>query len=233
MEVSNHKDLTYTEVANAIRPGTRGPINQTMVEHRLSNIRQQKYQYYGGDRSVTESPFKPNGVRNQNFTSPNFLSNAVFYEPSKNLGISKHDMYKTTTNMLHSSSFDKLQAMRDMGDFRISGRKNNQNLKNMTTFDVEIGKNISDIYKQRLGNRSSSVAPARDNNIQLDISDKENAKYSKPQVKFDNNVQVPQKFNGESRNHNSQKPLARSETVPALRPQMSTEAHGKGRIYNN
>lgn len=63
MEFGNHKDLTYTEVANAIRPDAKGPINKTLVENRLNHIQQQRYQYYDGKSDVIGSPYQYNGVK--------------------------------------------------------------------------------------------------------------------------------------------------------------------------
>ena len=123
MDTNNRKELTYTQVANAIRPDAKGPINKTLVENRLNLIQPQKYQYYDGPSNVIGAPYFTNGARNSNFTSPSFLSNAIFYEPSTNLGLKKQDMYKTSTNLLHSNSFDKLQIVRDKGNDRISVRK--------------------------------------------------------------------------------------------------------------
>ena len=122
MEGEN-KELTYTEVAKAIRPDTKGPINKTLVENRLTTIKQQKYQYYEGHSNVIGSPYKPNGARNPNFTSPNFLSNSVFYEKIPSLGLSKNDMYKTTTNLLHSSSFEKLKIAKEREERGVIVRK--------------------------------------------------------------------------------------------------------------
>ena len=123
MELNNHKDLTYTQVANSIRTNGKGPINKTLVEHRLSMIKPQKYQYYDGPSNIIGAPYCSGGARNTNFTSPSFLSNAVFYEPSPNMGLKKEDMYITSTNLLHSNSFDKLQIMKDKGRDRITVRK--------------------------------------------------------------------------------------------------------------
>jgi hypothetical protein len=123
MENSNPKDLTYTQVANALRPDAKGPINKTLVENRLNMIQPQKYQYYDGPSNVIGTPYYTNGEKNTNFTSPSFLSNAIFYEPSSNLGLKRQDMYRTTTNLLHSNSFDKLKIVRDKGRDRINVRK--------------------------------------------------------------------------------------------------------------
>ena len=122
MDSHNSRELTYTEVANAIRDGARGPIHKTYVENRLINIKQQKYQYYKGSSSVIGSPYKANGIRNPNFTSPSFLSNAVFYEVSASHRLPENEMYLTTTNLLHSHSYDRLLANKNKK--RIKANKN-------------------------------------------------------------------------------------------------------------
>lgn len=101
MEVENNGNLSYADVASLIRPEQKGPIHKTIVENRLTHIKQQKYQYYDGCSNVVGSPYKQNGVKNSNYTSPNFMSNAVFYDRSSNMALSNAEMYKTTTNLLH------------------------------------------------------------------------------------------------------------------------------------
>ena len=157
MELENAKEQSYIELANAIRP--ENPVmDKTLVEQRLSKIKQQKYQYYDGNSRVIGSPYKLAGVKNPKFTSPNLTSNAVFYEHSPNLGLSKEDMYKTTANLSHSNSMDNLRGIRKQVHSKQNVpsrlvRQNNVNVKNMTTLDIDIGKNINDIYRNRLMNR--------------------------------------------------------------------------------
>ena len=79
------------------------------MENRFDNLKPQKYQYYEGIRPRIN--YKPNGVRNANFTSPNFLSNSIFYKPSKNLGLNKNEMYLTTNTLSQCYSFDRLQSI--------------------------------------------------------------------------------------------------------------------------
>lgn len=109
MEVSNAKNMSYTELANAIRPERKGPLDGTYMENRLGKVQQQKYQYYDRTSPFRVSPYRDDGARNANFTSPSFLSNAVFYQTSKNLDINKSDMYRTTNILAHSHSCDRLQ----------------------------------------------------------------------------------------------------------------------------
>ncbi|CAI2362425.1 unnamed protein product [Moneuplotes crassus] len=152
-------------MAKAMSGNPSGPLNKTYVENRLNKIEQQKYQYYDGSSSIVGSPFYPNGKRNSQFTSPNFISNAVFYEPSTNLSLPKDQMYKTTTGMNHSASCDRLMEHRRDQQMTLlhgwSHRKNNLNIKNMTTYDVEIGTNINQVYMNNLKKRSYSAIPGR------------------------------------------------------------------------
>ena len=107
MELQN-REMSYSQMAKVMSGDPSGPMNKTLVENRLNSIQQQKYQYYEGTSSVVGSPFGPNGYKNRKFTSPNFISNSIFYEHSKNLALTKEEMYKTTTGMHHSLSYDKL-----------------------------------------------------------------------------------------------------------------------------
>ena len=110
------KNMSYSQMAKAMSGDPSGPMNKTFVENRLNQIEQQKYQYYDGNSGVVGSPYFPNGKRNEQFTSPNFVSNAVFYEPSKNLSIPADQMYKTTTAMSHSHSCDRIMKSRKVED---------------------------------------------------------------------------------------------------------------------
>lgn len=166
MEVEDNKQLTFTELANAIRPNDRGPIDKTIIENRLGGIKQSLHQYYEGNSRVIGSPYKPTGYKNPQFASPSLISNAVFYEHSPNLGLSKQEMYKTTSNMFHSNSYDRLQTLKCTKPYENPNplrvvRKNNTNIKNMTTLDIDIGQNINTLYKHSLSARSMSALPER------------------------------------------------------------------------
>jgi len=100
----NQRELPYTHMAKAMSFDPSGPMDKTLIENRLNNIKQQKYQYYEGSSGVVGSPFRSNGYKNQNFTSPSFVSNSVFYEHSKNLSLPKEQMYQTTNRLHHSYS---------------------------------------------------------------------------------------------------------------------------------
>lgn len=78
---------------------------------------------------------------------------------------------------------------------------NNNNISNMTTFDVEIGHNINDIYKKQLELRSLSESVIRNKRI-ADV---------KPKI-------VKQKS---INNKQSSQQLNRSGTVPGLRDDLS------------
>ena len=201
MELENAKEQSYIELANAIRP--ENPVmDKTLVEQRLSKIKQQKYQYYDGNSRVIGSPYKLAGVKNPKFTSPNLTSNAVFYEHSPNLGLSKEDMYKTTANLSHSNSMDNLRGIRKQVHSKQNVpsrlvRQNNVNVKNMTTLDIDIGKNINDIYRNRLMNRWNSAAPLRSQAVE-NLSENGSQKKSEFSINA-NRPQSAQKYQEEQR----------------------------------
>lgn len=86
----------------------------------------------------------------------------------------------------------------------------------MTTFDVEIGQNINDIYKKQLELRSLSEAAIRNKRI---VDSKPRIVDTKPKI-------VKQKIN---ENRKSSQQLNRSETVPSLRDDLS-EPRAKSKI---
>lgn len=143
----------------------------------------------------------------------------MFYEVSNNLRVPKNEMYKTTTNMLQSNSFDKLQIVSDDGGHKRNVRGNNNNITNMTTFDVEIGKNINKIYKERIKMRSVSETPQISKKVTIDSDVKPNNRKSN----FNEKQYLKQNASStEICKHNpksySQGPIHRSETTPNLRP---------------
>lgn len=64
------------------------------VEDRFSKTITQPLMCYS-DRRVIDSPYK-DGAKNLRYASPNYISNAVFYDQTSNLSIEKSEMYKTT-----------------------------------------------------------------------------------------------------------------------------------------
>ncbi|CAI2362464.1 unnamed protein product [Moneuplotes crassus] len=164
--MAHHQNsLSYSQMAKAIDGESAGPLSKTYVENRLNKISQQKYQYYQGSSSIVGAPYCPNGQKNNKFASPSFISNSIFYEPGRNLGIPKDQMYKTTTGLNHSASYDKLLLHKNEQEPSLplgwSNRRNNLNLKNMTTLDVQIGENINKLYMKNIKHRAQSAVPAR------------------------------------------------------------------------
>ena len=100
--------------------------------------------------------------------------------------------------------------MHDQGAYNHFVRKNNSNITNMTTFDVEIGQSINKIYKQKLSQRPSSEIPIREFKRDLNLIAKKQSNGNncisskkKPLCK------VPQSTENE-------KLMNRSGTVPSL-----------------
>lgn len=50
---------------------------------------------------MIESPYNE-GKRNFTYSSPNYISNAVFYDQTSNMSISKNEMYKTSTQRFYT-----------------------------------------------------------------------------------------------------------------------------------
>ena len=109
------------------------------------------------------SPFEQSGKKNQNYTSPSFVSNAIFYEHSPNLSLSKKDMYTTTNRLNQSKSVGRLNEGLHFQSFQGANspirpmRNNNHHRTNMTTIDNDMCKNINEIYREKFGMRSMST----------------------------------------------------------------------------
>ena len=159
-------DISYQDYDRPARPVRRGPIPGTMMEEKINRITPQKYQYYDGASRVIGSPYEQPGRRNNNYTNLSFVSNAVFYEPSKNLGLGKEDMYTTTNNLYQSKSVGRLTDGLHFHNLKGSRspsrpvRNNNHHRTNMTTLETEMCKNINQIYKERIGMRDAPKEPA-------------------------------------------------------------------------
>lgn len=170
MDPRGIQEISYNEKDMFVKPIRKGPIAGDVMEHKFNQLTPQKYQYYDGAANVIGTPYQQSGRRNKNFTSLSFVSNSVFYEPAKNLGLSKQDMY-TTTNKLHQSkSVERLPGTGDLRCHNLQGnrspdmpvRHNNHHRTNMTTIDTEFGKNLNNIYKEKLGIRPISKISASD-----------------------------------------------------------------------
>ena len=170
MDPRMYKEISYNEHEGFVRSKVHDPVYN---QNRITKITPQKYQYYDGRSNAVGTPYLYYGKKNPNFTSLNFVSNSIFYEPSKNLGIHANDMY-TTTNKLHQSKsaerLDNNLRVKYLAGSKSPERavpKNNHNRTNMTTIDTVFGKNINEIYKKKLGikknapNKASSTFDRR------------------------------------------------------------------------
>lgn len=83
----------------------------------------------------------------------------------------KGDMY-TTTNMLHQSkSVGRLPVQREINELPPRpSRQANQLRTNMTTIESDLGKNINQIYKEKIGGRQKNKLSASLNNSTFDRS---------------------------------------------------------------
>lgn len=81
--------------------------------------------WYGNNRAI-DSPYR-DGAKNLRYASPNYVSNAVFYDQTSNLSVDKNEMYKTTAQryftpqknrLQNNSSLDKTQKWEYYSPFR-------------------------------------------------------------------------------------------------------------------
>ena len=75
--------------------GISNKLDEVYIEDRFSKTYSQPLMWYG-DNKVIDSPYRE-GARNLRYASPNYVSNAVFYDQTSNLSIDKEEMYKTTS----------------------------------------------------------------------------------------------------------------------------------------
>ena len=221
MDPGPYPEISYNEHENFIRPSRRGPVGGGYIENKFYRLTPQKYQYYEGNCNVIGVPYKDNGRRNSNFTSLSFVSNALFYEPSKNLGLNRQDMY-TTTNQLHQSkSVDKIpkempfQYSKNSKSPSRPVRSNNNHIANMTTMETDLAKNINKFYKDKINNNSikpmvSSKLWLRSNNGTFEHPSPDSEKKELDNSQFKS--KYSSKGNGNSRN----KTLDRWVTAPTL-----------------
>lgn len=163
MDPAYFPEISYQEHEHWVKPIRRGPVEGTYVENKMNNVTPQKYQYYDGRSGVIGAPYEQSGKRNQSYTSLSFVSNAIFYDHSPNLGLGIDDMYTTTNKLVQSKSVERLKEFRDIENMKspfqrkIASYKPKTNVRtNMTTMENDLGNNINQIYKEKLGIKSNS-----------------------------------------------------------------------------
>lgn len=87
--------------------GVVSKLDEVYIEDRFSKTYSQPLMWYGDNRAIG-SPYK-NGAKNLRYASPNYVSNAVFYDQTSNLSIDKNEMYKTTTQRYFTPQKNRLQ----------------------------------------------------------------------------------------------------------------------------
>jgi hypothetical protein len=75
-------------------PSGFGKLDEVYVEDRFTKTITQPLMCYS-DKRVIDSPYR-DGAKNLRYASPNYVSNAVFYDQTSNLSLSKSEMYRTT-----------------------------------------------------------------------------------------------------------------------------------------
>ena len=95
---------------------------------------------------------------------------------------------------------------------------------NMTTFDIDFGATINQIYKQKIDSRSSSETIARMKSSKLQnnvLNDKESSQKLQPSLQNERELNVK-----------SDKTLGRSETVPTLLQEKNTSVDSISKLFN-
>ena len=77
-----------------INPGRKTQIDPPFIEDRFSKTQVQPLVCYDQYRNI-DSPYR-GGAKNLRYSSPNYISNAVFYDQTSNLSQDRAEMYKTT-----------------------------------------------------------------------------------------------------------------------------------------
>lgn len=80
-------------------------IEPPFIEQRFSKTHTRPFVWYNKKRQI-DSPYSQ-GARNMRYSSPNNVSNAVFYDQASNLSIENNEMYQTTVQRDYSSPHKK------------------------------------------------------------------------------------------------------------------------------
>ncbi len=94
----------------------------------------------------------------------------------------------------------------------------------MTTFDIDFGASINQIYKQKIDTRSSSETIARMKSSKLQnniLNGKESSQELQPSLQNEREL-----------NMNNDKTLGRSETVPTLLQEKNAIVDSISRLFN-
>ena len=75
-------------------------LNEVYIEDRFTRTWQQPLKWY--EHKITlDSPYEK-GAKNLRYVSPNYVSNAVFYDQNTNFSIQKQEMYQTSTQRFYT-----------------------------------------------------------------------------------------------------------------------------------
>lgn len=81
--------------------GTCKQIDAAIIEDRFKKTLTEPLVCYNNLRAI-DSPYR-GGEKNLRYSSPNYISNALFYDQTSNLSITKNEMYQTTSQSYHTS----------------------------------------------------------------------------------------------------------------------------------
>ncbi|CAI2383920.1 unnamed protein product [Moneuplotes crassus] len=101
----NYKQKSSSELGKA-NPGSQTKIDPPFIEERLNHMYSQPLTCYDNGNGIA-SPYK-DGAKNLRYSSPNQVSNIVFYDQTNNLSLKKSEMYVTTSQREYSSPRKKL-----------------------------------------------------------------------------------------------------------------------------
>jgi hypothetical protein len=81
--------------------GKSTQIDAATIEDRFKKTLTGPLVWYDKQRAL-DSPYR-GGEKNLRYSSPNYISNVLFYDQTSNLSISKNEMYQTTSQSYHTS----------------------------------------------------------------------------------------------------------------------------------
>ena len=81
-------------------------LDEVYIENKFVKTMQQPLKCY--EHKITlDSPYRDGG-KNLRYASPNYVSNAVFYDQNTNFSINKNDMYRTSTQRFFTPPKSKI-----------------------------------------------------------------------------------------------------------------------------
>lgn len=117
--------------------GVNNKISEAVIEDRFSKTHTQPLLWYD-QRRILDSPYRDGG-KNLRYASPNFVSNAVFYDQTSNLSLEKKDMYKTSTQSFYTPPKSQIRAKIPKNDVLITQKYEPEPMHNTIDFRSNTG----------------------------------------------------------------------------------------------